>query len=79
MDETNGALWLAFETLAKKYPRDDGVRMTADLARWLVEERRRIQVPTPLILQKVLRIVNQELDAAATVSRTGDPTRSRRA
>jgi hypothetical protein len=37
MDETNDALWLAFEALAKTYPQDDGVRMTADLARWLVE------------------------------------------
>jgi hypothetical protein len=35
MDKGNDALWLAFEALAEKYPHDDGVRMTADLARWL--------------------------------------------
>jgi len=26
MHETNDALWLAFEALAKTYPHDDGVR-----------------------------------------------------
>jgi hypothetical protein len=31
MRETNDALWLAFEALAKTYPHDDGVRMTADI------------------------------------------------
>lgn len=55
MDETNDALWLAFEALAQTYPHDDGVRMTADLARWLLEERQRLQLPAPPIMQKVLR------------------------
>jgi hypothetical protein len=40
-------LWLAFEALAKTYPQDDGVRLTKDLARWLVEERERLQMPVP--------------------------------
>jgi hypothetical protein len=65
MQETNDALWLAFEALAKTYPRDDGVRMTADLARWLLEERQRLQLPVPPIIQKVLDTVTQELDAPA--------------
>jgi len=65
MNETNDALWLAFEALAKTYPHDSGVRMTADLARWLLEERQRLQLPAPPIIQKVLHTVTQELDAPA--------------
>jgi hypothetical protein len=66
MDETNNdALWLAFEALAKTYPHDDGVRMTADLARWLVEERERQQLPAPPIMQKVVHTVTQELHSSA--------------
>ena len=65
MNETNDTLWLAFEALAKTYPHDGGVRMTADLARWLLEERQRLQLPAPPIMQKVLRTVTQELDAPA--------------
>jgi hypothetical protein len=34
MNKTNDALWLAFEALAKTYPHYDGVRMTADPARY---------------------------------------------
>jgi hypothetical protein len=64
MNETNDALWLAFEALAKTYPHDGGVRVTADLARWLLEEHQRLQLPAPPILQKVLRTVAKELDAA---------------
>jgi len=60
MNETNDALWLAFETLGKTYPDDGGVRMTADLARWLLEERQRLQLPVPPIIQKVLRTVTQD-------------------
>jgi hypothetical protein len=63
--ETNDALWLAFEALAKTYPHDGGVRMTADLARWLLQERERVQLPAPPIMQKVIRAVTQEVDAAA--------------
>jgi hypothetical protein len=65
MKQTNDALWLAFEALGKKYPDDGGVRMTADLARWLLEERHRLQLPAPPIIQKVLRTVTQERDALA--------------
>ena len=65
MNATNDALWLAFEALAKTYPHDGGVRMTADLARWLLEERQRLQLPTPPIIQKVVGTVIQELDAPA--------------
>jgi hypothetical protein len=66
MNQTNDALWLAFEALAKTYPHDGGVRMTADLTRWLLEERERLQLPAPPIIQKVLRTVTQELGAAAS-------------
>jgi len=65
MNETNDALWLAFEALAMRYPHDDGVRMTADLARWLLEESRRRQLPVPPNIQKAARAVDQEPDAAA--------------
>jgi hypothetical protein len=65
MKETNDPLWLAFKALAKAYPHDDGVRMTADLARWLLEERRRLQPPAPPIMHKIVPIVTQELHAAA--------------
>jgi len=65
MNQTPDELWLAFEALAKRYPNDDGVRITADLARWLLEERQRLQLPAPPIMQKVIRTVTQELDGAA--------------
>ncbi len=39
--------WRAFEALAKRYPHDDGVRLTQDLARWLIEERERLRMPVP--------------------------------
>ena len=73
MDKTNDALWQAFEALAKTYPRDDGVRMTADLARWLVEERERRWLAAPPILQKVLRTETQDLHSAAAMPRRQDP------
>ena len=66
MSETNDALWLAFEALAKKYPHDDGVRMTADLGRWVLAERLRLQRPTPPVMQKVLLTVSGELGAVAS-------------
>lgn len=43
MDDINDNLWRAFEQLANNYPDDDGVRMTADLARWLREAREQLQ------------------------------------
>jgi hypothetical protein len=60
MVETSDALWLAFEALAKTYPHDHGVRLTADLARWLLEERQRQRLPAPPILQKVVRTVTRD-------------------
>ncbi len=65
MNQTNDDLWYAFETLARTYPHDSGVRMTADLARWLLEERERLHVPASPILQKVVRTVTQDLDSVA--------------
>jgi hypothetical protein len=48
MENVNDKLWQAFEQLAERYPHDNGVRMTSDLARWLVEERQRLlgRLPT---------------------------------
>jgi hypothetical protein len=57
MTETNDGLWLAFEVLAKTYPHDGGVRMTADLARWLLQEPQRAQLPAPPVIHKVLHTV----------------------
>jgi hypothetical protein len=65
MDQTDDALWLSFETLAKTYPDDNGVRMTADLAKWLLEERQRLELPVPPIIDKVVRTVIQELNVPA--------------
>jgi hypothetical protein len=65
MNQTNDALWLSFEALAKTYPHDDGVRMTADLARWLLEERQRLKLPTPPIIEKIVRAATQEGDVPA--------------
>ena len=64
MTQTEDKLWLAFESLAKTYPNDGGVRMTADLARWLLEEHERLKIPTPPVLQQVVRTMTQELDAS---------------
>jgi hypothetical protein len=63
MTEANDALWEAFEALAKKYPHDDGVRMTADLARWLLAEHQRAKLPAPPILKKAIRAVTQYSNA----------------
>ena len=57
MNQTDDSLWLAFEALAKTYPEDNGVRMTADLARWLLQERQRLNLPAPPIIEKVIRTV----------------------
>jgi hypothetical protein len=37
MNQTPNELWLSFKALANTYPRDEGVRATAHLAKWLVE------------------------------------------
>jgi hypothetical protein len=65
MDETNDALWLSFEALANTYPHDNGVRMTAHLARWLLEERQRLALPIPPIIDKVVRKVTQKINVSA--------------
>jgi hypothetical protein len=61
MNQTPNELWLSFKALADTYPRDEGVRITADLARWLVEERQRLQIPIPAVLQKVVEAVVKEV------------------
>ena len=65
MNKTDDALWLTFEALAKTHPHDDGVRMTADFARWLLEERRRLQMPAPPIMRIVVRVVTEVLHGPA--------------
>jgi hypothetical protein len=42
MNPLNDDLWKAFGKLAETYPDDHGVRMTADIARWLKEHRQRV-------------------------------------
>jgi hypothetical protein len=44
MNPINDDLWKAFSHLAERYPDDHDVRMTADLARWLEEHRRRLAI-----------------------------------
>jgi hypothetical protein len=61
MNQNPDELWLSFKALADTYPRDDGVRITAHLARWLVEERQRLQIPIPAVLQKVVEAVVKEV------------------
>jgi hypothetical protein len=68
MTETNDSLWLAFEALAKTYPHDHGVRMTADLARWLVEESQRVQLAAPPTMRKVLLVIAQQMDVPAALA-----------
>jgi hypothetical protein len=77
MNMTNDELWLSFEALAKIYPHDNGVRLTADLARWLLEGRQRALLPTPPAIEKVVSNLTQELHAPiARPSREG-PTIAR--
>jgi hypothetical protein len=57
MNQTRDELWLEFEALAKTYPRDEGVGITAHLVRWLVEERQRLQGPIPAVLRRVAETV----------------------
>jgi hypothetical protein len=61
MIQTPVELWRAFEALANQYPHDDGVRITADLARWLVLERQRRNLPVPPVLEAVALKVAQDL------------------
>jgi hypothetical protein len=73
MDESNDAVWFAFEALAKACPHDDGVRLTADLARWLLEERQRQQLSAPPILQKVVHSLTEGPAGAGPSSRSMAP------
>jgi hypothetical protein len=59
--QTPDELWLSFKALAKTYPHDDGVRITAHLARWLIQERQRLQIPIPAVLQNVVEAVVKEV------------------
>jgi len=61
MNQTPDELWLSFKALAKTYPHDDGVRITAHLARLLIQERQRLQIPIPAVLQKVVEAVVKEV------------------
>jgi hypothetical protein len=61
MNQTPDELWLSFKALAKTYPQDDGVRITAHLARWLIQERQRMEIPIPAVLQKVVEAVVKEV------------------
>ncbi len=63
MHQTPDELWLSFEALAKTYPHDEGVRITAHLARWLVEERQRLQIPIPAVLHKVVQKITKEVES----------------
>jgi hypothetical protein len=65
MDDTNDALWFAFAALAKTHPHDGGVRITAHLARWLLEEHRRLKMPAPPIMQKIVHKVTEALHGPA--------------
>ena len=76
MNKTNDDLWLAFEALAKTYPHDHGVRMTADLTRWLLEERQRLQLAMPPIIEKVVHTLTDAQDAPAALALRGTPITS---
>jgi hypothetical protein len=77
MNQTPDELWLAFEALAKTYPHDDGVRITAHLARWLVDERLRLQLPVPPVLQKVVQAVSNKVVSTDSLPGRQSPTTSK--
>ena len=72
MNQTPNELWLSFKALANTHPRDEGVRITAQLARWLVEERQRLQIPIPAVLQKVVEDVVKEVASPESLSSVGE-------
>jgi len=61
MNRTSDNLWLAFQDVARTYPHDEGVRLTADLARWLLLERKRRELPVPPMIEKVVLTVAPDL------------------
>ena len=77
MNQTPDELWLSFEALAKTYPHDDGVRITAHLARWLVDERLRLQLPVPPVLQKVVQAVSNKVVSTDSLPGRQSPTTSK--
>lgn len=64
MNQTSDELWLAVETWAKTYPPDDVVRLTATLARGLIEERQRLQIPIPATIHQSINPSGSESDVA---------------
>jgi hypothetical protein len=64
MNQTPDDLWLSFRALAKTYPHDNGVRLTAHLAKWMLEERQRLPIPIPAVLKKVVEAVAKEMISA---------------
>jgi len=76
MDQTPNELWLSFKALANTYACDEGVRITAHLARWLLEERRRWQIPVPAVLQKVVDAVMKEMTSPDSPRRRQSPVTS---
>ena len=62
MNRTSDNLWLAFQDVARTYPHDEGVRLTADLARWLLLERKRHELPVPPMIEKVVLTVAPDLN-----------------
>jgi hypothetical protein len=62
MDKVNDKLWHAFKHLAEQYPDDHGVRMTSDLARWLIEEQQRQR-----LLGQLRAVSETTMEAAADV------------
>jgi hypothetical protein len=76
MNQAPDELWLSFKALAKTYPHDDGVRITAHLARWLIQERQRLQIPIPAVLQKVVEEVVEEVVSPVLPLRRQSPVTS---
>jgi hypothetical protein len=75
MNQTPDELWLSFKALAKTYPHDDGVRLTAHLARWLVQERQRFQIPIPVVLREVVEeVVNEVISPVSPFGRQSPVT-----
>jgi len=66
INEDSDDLWLAFEALAKTYPHDEGVRLTAHLGRRLVEDHRRLHVRIPAVMEKVVHSVLKMVELSPT-------------
>lgn len=73
MNQTPDVLWQNFITLAKTYPQDEGVRLTAHLARWMVEERRRLPADIPTVLHHIVQAVMPVIEPADSASGRESP------